>query len=381
VDRINLHLYPSNFKHESRILKETRSLVDKGVFDKIFIVALLENGVEEHENLDDKREVWRVPLKTAWMSERTLPKIIKHFEWMLKIFYRFRKQTIKCVNCHNLSSLPIGILFKTFCKSKVVYDTHEMETERCGWGKIRRALSKILEKLLIPYVDVVLVVSDSIAKWYRGHYPSADVQVIYNFPYMEIESYNNGSNILKEKFNMQDDQILFIYQGTLGESRGIEILLDAFSKVDSKKHIVFMGYGALEGTIKSYENNFSNIHFQPAVSPEEVKSYTEGADVGISLIENTCLSYFYSLPNKVFEYILSGLPVLVSDFPDMARVVDENKCGWKALPEERSVIDLIESISKEDIREKKKNVLNCRNEFTWQKEEGKLLKTYHNLNG
>ena len=377
MKNINIHISPSRFRNASRILKITKSLAANDIFDKIYIVVLWEEGLAEHETLDDKREVWRVPLRTAKMSERTLPKIIKHIEWLLKIHLRFRNETIKCVNCHTLSSLPIGMLFKLLHKSKVIYDTHELETERDGWGKARKILAKILEKILISKTDLVIVVSDSIAQWYKNRYGLKTVYTIRNIPYQQNTC--EHSSTLKERFNIKNDEILYVYSGVVGSGRGIEILLNTFSKVDRKKHIVFMGYGALEDTIKRYETSFSNIHFQPAVRPEDVKNYVKGADVGIPLAENTCLSYFYGLPNKFFEYLLSGLPVLVSDFPDVGKLVTENNCGWKVLPDENLVTALIERISKKEIREKKDNAMNCRHNFGWEIEEKKLLEAYQTL--
>ena len=140
-----------------------------------------------------------------------------------------------------------------------------------------------------------------------------------------------------------------------------------------------MGYGILESLIKEFEKNSSNMHFHPAVTPEDVIPYTQSADVGISLIENICLSYFYSLPNKVFEYLMSGLPLIVSDFPDMGKIVEESKCGWKVPVNENSLIELIEKLSKEDIQEKRANVLRCRNNYSWENEVKKLVRIYHNL--
>jgi glycosyltransferase involved in cell wall biosynthesis len=381
MGNIGLHIYLSNFQHESRIQKETKSLVESGLFDKIFIGALWEEGLKEHEQLDAQREVWRVRLKTATFPENTFCKIIKYIEWMFKLFFRFKKGKVNYVNCHNLAALPIGMLFKLFSGSKVVYDTHELETERCGWGKGRKICAKILERFLIYKTDLVVVVSESICQWYKEKYKLNNICTVLNIPRSIGIEPTEPRNILKEKFNLKDDDILFIYQGALGESRGIEILLKAFSKADRKKHIVFMGYGELEDTIKKHESLFSNIHFQSAVKPEEINTYARSADIGISLIENTCLSYFYSMPNKLFEYILSGLPVVVSNFPDMGRFVDENKCGWKVLPVEKSVTECIERITKDDIKEKRNNILKCKNNFGWQREEQKLLNAYRDLIG
>jgi glycosyltransferase involved in cell wall biosynthesis len=185
--------------------------------------------------------------------------------------------------------------------------------------------------------------------------------------------------VLREQLKIKRDETLFIYQGGLSKGRGIQIILDAFGKVNKQKHIVFMGRGPLEEVIKEFENNFSNIHFHPAVKPEEVLRYTSSADIGVSLIENTCLSYYYSLPNKVFEYLLSGLPMIVSEFPEMGRFVDENNCGWKVRIDSRALIKLIESISHEDIFEKTNNVLKCRDNYGWHIEEETLLKIYKSM--
>ena len=375
VNRTNLHVYPSNMKHESRILKETKSLADAGLFDKVFIAGIWEKDFLEHEKLDSTREIWRVPLKTRNFSNGSIWKIIKYIEWELRIYFRFKKEYITFVNCHCLSTLPIGMLFKLFMKSKLVYDTHELETEVVSAVGMRKKMAKVMEKLLIHFADIIIVVSESIAKWYKNQYSLKEVHVIRNIPYQQ-QNKNEYSSILKEKFGIQDDEILFINQGLLSEGRGIEILLNAFSKIDKKKHIVFMGKGILESLVKEFEKNFSNIHLYPPVIPKEVISYIKSADAGISLTENTCLNHFYSLPNKVFECILSGLPLIVSDFPDMGKIIDENKCGWKVSVDEKSVINLINNKSIEDIKEKRNNVLNCRDNFAWDKEEKKLLKAY-----
>ncbi len=374
--KINIHIYPSNIRHESRILKETKSIGDSGLVDKIFIIGMGGKDFKEFEHLDKKRTVWLIPFKIGGLPDYGFWRIFKYLEWMSKILIGLRKEKISLVTCHSLPVLPLGILFKIFKKSKVVYDAHELETEGAGVSKIRKIPSKIIERILINYVDSIIVVSDSIAEWYKNKYNLKKVYVVKNFPRRQKIKQNN---ILKRKFNIKEDEILFINQGVLGEGRGTEILLSVFSKLNPKKHIVFMGYGGLENEIKEYEKKFSNIHFSPAVKPEEVIDYTAGTDVGVHLAENICLSYFYSLPNKIFEYILSGIPIIVSNFPEMAKIVDENNCGWKVSVDKKSLRQLVEKISKEDIEKKKKNTLNCRDKFIWEEEGKKLVKIYEKL--
>lgn len=381
MSTINIHIYPSPFKHESRMLKETKSIADAGLVDKIFIVALWEPGLKQFEKIDDKREVWRVPLKTGRLpSIRILSRVINLIEWQIRIFFRFRQERVVMFNCHSLKCLPIGVLFKIALRSKLIYDTHELETERNGWSAPIRIISKVLERMLMPFIDVIFVVSDSIGEWYRANYPFKEVCVVKNVPYRK-DDIDEPSDILKQRFHIRDDEILFIYQGALGRGRCVELLLSIFSSVDKKKHIVFMGYGPFEKIVKKYENKYSNIHFQPAVEAEEVLTYTKSADVGLYLIENTCLSYQLTVGNKVYEYILSGLPLIASDYPDVWKIINEYDCGWTVSPDEGAVRDVVEKISKEAVEEKRRNTLNCRHNFGWDIEEKNMLKVYDSILG
>jgi len=378
--KVNLHVFLSDFKHESRVLRETKSIVESGLVKKLFIAGLWERGVKELEDIDDERVVWRIALRTRNLPKDLFNQFIKYAEWVIRIVIKFRKEPIAVVNCHGLSALPVGIFFKYLKKSKIIYDTHELETESNGLSGMRKTLAKLLEGLLIRYSDSMIVVSNSIAEWYKRKYSIRKVYVIRNIPReLGYGVETPVSNILKDKFRIEKNEILFIYQGGLANGRGISIILDTFSKVTEDKHIVFMGRGVLESLIKNYSCKCGNIHFLNAVNPEEVLRYTSSADIGISLIENVCLSYYYSLPNKVFEYLLSGLPIIVSNFPEMGKFIDENKCGWKVNVDPKALFDLVENMSDAELIEKKEGAMRCKNKFSWYKEEQVLLKIYADL--
>lgn len=384
--RVNIHVYPSPFRHESRMLKETKSIADSGLVDKVVIGAVWERGLEKFEKIDDKREVHRIPLRTSKLpNNHMLTRVIKLIEWQIRLFLMFKMEPVFMFNCHNLASLPVGIAFKLFLKSKLIYDTHELETERSGWPFLVRMVARQFESLMIRFVDITFVVSDSIAAWYRKTYSLSEVHVLKNFPY-----YHNNHDVsdrddsLKRRFKIQDDELLFIYQGTIDKGRGIELLLNAFSKVDKKKHIVFMGFMAndlLWSKIKEYERTCSNVHVQPAVRPQEVLNYTKSADVGLYLIQDTCMSYRLTVGNKVYEYIASGLPIIASDFPDVGKIIDEYDCGWKVSANAGAILDLLDKISKEAVEEKRRNTIKCRDKFNWSIEAEKMLKVYDRILG
>ena len=171
---------------------------------------------------------------------------------------------------------------------------------------------------------------------------------------------------------------IVIYQGALSAGRGVDYLLDEFKTVsDSEYVIVFMGYGGLEEKIKKQAENSMHIYFMPAVSPGEVLDYTASADVGVTLIEDICLSYRYCLPNKLFEYIMAGIPVIVSDLPEMKRLVNECKIGEVGdAGSGKTLFSSIEKIESVSATELGKNLSSMAAKFNWSVQESKMIHAY-----
>lgn len=361
------------------MLKVTKSLADSGAFTEIHLVGIHEAGVAEREEIDSIRSIWRVPLSASLPIPR-MRGILKFSQWAAKIIGCYRNRDISVVHCNSLGDLPIGVLLKMGRRGvKLVYDANELETERNGLTGINKKLDKIKERVLIRYVDHTLVVCDSIATWYRENYKVRPVTVVRNMPFNDRSNPPEAvPSVFRDRFNIENG-IVFLYQGALMRGRGIELLLNTFSKLNGNKHIVFMGYGSYEQQIKEFAAKHENIHFHEAVTPDEVMRYTVGADVGISLFENTCLSYYYSLPNKLYEYMVAGLPVIVSQFPEMSRLIGEFENGWATLVREDSLMSLIEKIDSVSVEAKKRNAIKAREMIGWDLEEKKLLGAYEGL--
>lgn len=368
----------NNFKNDTRVLKEAVTLNNNG-FD-VQVIAL-HDGISNLKEYDvvSGINVHRIILKSKKMPKSIFFQIVKYFEFLIKVIMQCKNVNI--IHCNDLEPLPIAMVVKllSYNKVKVVYDAHEYEIEINGLTGIRKFFTKVMEKILIKFIDKFITVNDAIEREYQDLYGLKETNVVLNVPNTVVALKN--SNIFREKFSIPDTSKIFLYQGGLGNGRGIKVLLDTFAKLQGKDAcIIFMGYGILENLIKEYSKKYTNIFYQEAVAPQEVLNYTCGADYGISLIENVCLSYYYALPNKFFEYSMVGLPVICSDFPVMAAFIDKYKSGICVDPNDsQSIINGIQSIMQKDYFILSKNSRRMALENSWEIQESILVRLYKDL--
>ena len=376
---MNVHLYPSVLKNETRILKIVRSLRAHGVFARIGVVGRNGPGLPAHEDLGDGIHLFRLAPVFGGTLEGALGKVMRTLGWYLAVLGWMRARRVECLNCHSLPVLPLSVLLKLWKRCTLVYDTHELETETNGTRGLRQRLAKLAERSLIGRADAVCVVNRSIGAWYEKTYGLARTFVVHNLP-RRMTAPPRRTGLLRQAIGLQPpDASLFIYQGMLSPGRGIEMLIAAFAGIGGDRHLVCMGYGPLEEQVRQAAQRHPNIHILPAVAPDLVKDYTVDADVGLSLIENTCLSYYLCAPNKLYEYTACGVAPVVSDFPEMGWFVDSHDCGWKVEPTTQALRALIESIDADTLAARRANAARAGAQYCWENEEPELLRMYEAL--
>ena len=377
----NLHISLTEMRNESRVLKETSSILNHNIASKVYIASLHADDLEEEKIYNDNLILNRFKLSSRKLSKNLFVQVLKYFEFIYRVTLFYRKKDIKMINIHAISLLPFGVLLKYLYKATLVYDTHELETETNGSRGLRKKLAKFMEKRLIKKCDIVFVVSENIADWYAKEYEIQRPIVVKNAPRL-IDS--KKTNHFRENLSIKEDSIIVLYQGVLSKGRGVDLLLESFKQRDDDKVvIVFMGYGEIEEDIKIASKERNNIFFHPAVAPEIVLEYTSSADIGISFIENTCLSYYYCLPNKLFEYAMAGLPVIVSNMKEMRELVEKYDMGIVVTDDKiESMNNAIDKILQSDIKQMKQNARRCAEENSWEVQEIKMINEYKRvLNG
>ncbi|UCH14150.1 MAG: glycosyltransferase family 4 protein [Bacteroidales bacterium] len=300
-------------------------------------------------------------------------------EYNIRLFFFLLFKKVDILVANDLDTLPANYLVSRIRKKKLVYDSHEYYTEvpeLAGRDFVKKVWTK-MEKRILPKVKYSYTVCDSIAQIYSENY-NINMHVIRNFPPYIENLPETGVKI------SQADEKIIIYQGSLNLARGLEIAIQAMEFVDNAK-LLIIGKGDITSELKKLANKaelHNKVIFFDRMPYEELMEYTVQADLGISLEENTGLNYYYALPNKLFDYIQARIPVLVSDFPEMAKVVNDYGVG---LTINTSNPGELASVFKEMLENKdkrrlwKQNLEKAAKELCWEREEKKLLEIYSGI--
>ena len=326
IGRKILHISQTDIHSDSRILKEISSLKKSGYFVKSIGIQ----GNYETSGCKDPMALDVISIKSFSTRAKYAPKLLKHIILLIELLLFSLKPSLEyrpnIIHCHDAIALAVGVLIGRLINAKIIYDAHELESDRNGLSRSLGYLTLIVEKCLWRFFDALIVVSPSIDKWYQKSMGLKASEVILNSP--EIgPSLSVDRRYLHRSFNISRDQKIFIYNGILGPNRGLQKLIQVFSMPEIVSHLVFLGYGPLESRLRSMSVEAPNIHFHAAVPHHEVVSITSSADVGLCLIENCSLSDYYCLPNKLFEYAFAGIPTIGSDFPDIKELSARHNLG------------------------------------------------------
>ena len=370
-----LHLSHNNILNDARTIKQIFEAVKNG-YEVEGICLNLEKTMEYTKLIDHST----VQLITLYSRKLRYPRLLRHFfacvEMTLKFYFIGRKKVKKddLIHCSDVVSLPASLLIKLATGAKLVYDAHELESERNGSRKLDSYFTYIFEKLSWRFIDSFITVSPSIQKWYLDHFTAKKSEVVLNTPFIKNENVSHEpSDYLARKYST-GQELIFIYVGIICQGRGIESMLDVFSKEHRKSHLVFLGYGPLENLVREKMKTRNNIHLHYGVAHEEMLKIVSSADFGLCMIEPCSLSDIYALPNKLFEYCFSGLPVVASNLPDISSIIEKYQLGITTDPKTESLENVVSRIEMQ--KERHSIDLELLDELSWSNQATKLLNLY-----
>lgn len=300
-----------------------------------------------------------------------------YLEYNIRLFFYLLFRRFNIVIANDLDTLP-GSFFASKLKFKqLVYDSHEYFTEvpELVNRNLPRKVWILIEKTILPRIKYSYTVCESIAQIYNDLY-KINMKVVRNVPY-----YVDRTSSEKKQKN---DSKLILYQGSLNVGRGLEHIIDAMEFLENVK-LQIIGDGDITEQLKEriLKKGLSNkVQLTGKIPFEELLAYTSKADLGIALEENIGLNYYYALPNKLFDYIQAGIPVLVSPFPEMQKIVTKYDIG--AFYEHKNPELLAKKITEIfnleiPYNNWKKNTTVAAKDLCWENEEKILIKIYSQL--
>lgn len=280
----------------------------------------------------------------------------------------------------DIYNLPLLALFAEFRGKPLYYDSRELFRYLAGLKNkvnVQWLLAKI-EESLIGKCDKIIVTG------------MMDAQVLTEDYGVNLEKFILLRNLpkrvktvekidLRKLYGFPENSLILLYQGVILKGRGLHKLISLLPAIDDLC-LVILGDGDLRPELENYVSELQmmdRVKFTGTISQNELLSYTASADIGCVLIENISRSYYYALPNKLFEYIAVGIPVLASNLPQMVQIIDEYGVGKYVDPDNRrEIIDVVELLRDPEFRKTiKANAEIAHQRLNWDSEY--LLVRHH----
>ncbi|QVY65314.1 glycosyltransferase [Polaribacter sp. Q13] len=244
-------------------------------------------------------------------------------EYNIRLFFYILFRKFNYIVSNDLDTLPACFFTSKLKNIDLVYDSHELFSEGPelqGRAFVQNFWRK-LEDFFLPRIKKSYTVSQSIADFYDKKYQNK-MGVIKNVPLK-----NAYSNLKEVKF--PTDKRTILYQGVLNPGRGIKPMIKALKYIDNLD-LVIIGYGKVEQELRMFvakEKMDERVHFLGRIDRGKLINYTKLATLGMVLEEPLGLSFTYSLPNKLFDFIHAEIPIIAGNMPEISRIINEYKVG------------------------------------------------------
>jgi glycosyltransferase involved in cell wall biosynthesis len=373
--RISMLLHKS-VVHDTRVRREAGALAAAG--HEVTVVHLPAEEEAEPAGLP-----YGLVAATLRRGRGRLPHAARLGVEAARLAFRAAASKPEVVHAHDAAMLLPGLLAARRCGARLVYDSHELATGVPYRSRAWAALVAGVERLGAPRADATIAVSAGIAaalsERYRLRRPAA---VVRNLPDLPPPGAAPAPDLRRELG--VGDAPLILHQGAVAAGRGCETLLAALDLLPAA-HLLFLGaegpYADHLRAAAAAAGVGGRAHLLSPAPPKALLSHTAQADVGVSLLADSCENHRLALPNKVFEYVAAGLPVVVADLPETARLTREHGIGWTADPDDPASVAaaLRAALAQQDDEGLQRRLARARAELSWEREKPRLLAVYDGL--
>jgi glycosyltransferase involved in cell wall biosynthesis len=280
---------------------------------------------------------------------------------------------------NDLDTLLPNYLISRVRRCSLVYDNHEYYTgvPELEGRPFVRGIWKRIERHIFPKLSYVYTVNGSIAGLYTREY-GVEVEVVRNAPPLAPQEETPPPPGFPEGR-------VILYQGAgINVDRGVEEAVEAMQYVNNATLLIIGGGDAID-SIRILAERLGlgqKVRFIPKMPFAKLREYTRHADIGLSLDKDTNINYRFSLPNKLFDYIHAGLPVLASGVTEVKAIVERYALGLTISSHDpRHIAERMSQMLDDEKQSAvwKANALRASRELCWQEEEKKLLALFNRI--
>jgi glycosyltransferase involved in cell wall biosynthesis len=309
------------------------------------------------------------PFSRISLKSKILRFAYVEFQWKLykELLAKADRNTILLSN--DLDTLLPNYLISKKLNIPLVFDSHEIFTEMPSVnGRFTQKIWRSLESFIVPKLKYMMTASEGYADWFHKSYEIERPVVVQNFP-KKTANPQNYVDVNSKK--------IILYQGVINPSRGLNYMIPAMKNIENAEFWI-AGDGPKKAEYLELTKSLNledKVKFLGKLHPEKLRKITEKADLGLSIEENRGLSYYLSMPNKISDYIQCRIPVVVSDFPQMRKVVDVFQAGEK-IGNYNELVDKINIVLCNGKQFYEDSLNKAAAELCWEKEEPKMIKLF-----
>jgi glycosyltransferase involved in cell wall biosynthesis len=302
-------------------------------------------------------------------------------DYYVRAFRLMRDEGIDVVHAHDLNTLPVGAALARHAGARLIYDSHELYPEVSTLSPLESRIWRSVERALIGRADDVVTVCESIAGELAARHGVPRPHVLLNCPPRPTAPLLDRT-LLREKIGPgYEDGPLILYQGGFTPNRGLAALVRAAHHFRAGT-LVLMGWGRIEAELRAIvaaEGLGGRVAITGPVGSDVLLAYTAGADLGVIPYEPVGLNNTYTTPNKLFEYMAAGVPIVASHLPEIVRFVHGLEVGTTfGVAEPRAIAAAIDEVlgDPERAATMRANALRASEQLCWEVESLKLLGLY-----